>query len=275
MLTQAELEASYLQQRQVEARHSIAVTKALIANALQVHEVDFDALAQKVNAIDTLLDGDEKKEGYQAFAALSEKLNTVEATANNNKQSIANLQTAINNQIATLTQRVDGVELEARTGREALDARITALRTEYEGNIEKQLIINSQTESLLNDHKLRIEALEASKALNESRIASLENDNTLNKSEISQLKTALAAQTEALKQELARSQQVEAEIRSALSTERQRVDQLVTDAQHYLTRDDADSANLVGATAYCNELWADAGLPMKSGLSMPDGTTSV
>lgn len=275
VLTQAELEAEFLQQEQAAARHTITVVKALISNALQVHEVDFDALAAKVNSINTLLDGDEANEGYQAFAALTTKLNTLEATANNNAQSIANLQAALNNQIATLNNRVDTVESEARTGREALDARITALRTEYEGHVAAKLVADNGRDTRLDDHLARIEALEASKALVEDRLNTLETDNTANKSAISQLQTSLSAQTAALQQELVRAQQAEAELRSELETERARIDGLVTQSANFATRQDVSDANQAGATAFCTTLWAEAGITMPPGMTMPDGSVSA
>lgn len=272
---QAELEAELLAHEQATARHTIRVVKALIDNRLSIHEVDFDALAAKVQSINTLLDGDESTEGYQAFAALTTKLNTVEATANNNTAAIANLQTALNNQIATLTTRVDTVESEARTAREALDTRITTLRSEYEAHVAAQLTANNQRDTRLDDHQARIDALESAKTLIEGRLATLETDNSANKSAITQIQTTLSAQADALQQELNRAQAAEAELRSELVTERARIDGLVTASGSFVTYQNAADANLSGATAFVQTLWADAGVAMPSGMTMPDGSTSA
>lgn len=271
---QAEMEAALLAQEQATARHSIAVMKALIDNRLSLHEVDFDALTAKVNLINGVLDGDEQTEGFQIFAALSAKLDTVEATANNNAAAITALQNALNSQIATMTSRVDTVEEEARSGREALDARITALSESYSAHVAAQLTKDNTQNTRLDDHQARIEALESAKALHADRLALLETDNTANKTAIAQLLTTVAAQSEALNAEKARAEQVEAELRGEIATERSRVDQLVTDSQKYATRQNVANAKKGAATGFCNTLWAEAGLPMPSGMDMPDGSVS-
>lgn len=271
---QSDLEAALIAQQQAEARQMITIVKALIAQSLQVHEVDFDALAAKVNSVNTLLDGDEANEGYQAFAALTAKLNTVEATGVNNTASIANLQNALNTQIATLNSRVDTVETEARTGREALDARITTLRSEYEAHVAAKLTADNTRDTRLDDHQARIEALEASKALIEGRLTVLETDNTANKSAIAGIQTSLSAQADALKQELQRAQAAELQLQTELATERGRIDQLTTNQASFATHQNISDANEQGATAFVNAAWAEAGITMPAGLPMPDGSTS-
>lgn len=273
-LTQAELEAQLIAQQQAEARSMITIVKALIANQLQVHEVDFDALAQKVSNINTLLDGDEASEGYQAFAALTTKLNQVELKGHANEAAITAFQTAVNAQIAALTTRVEDVESEARTGREALDARITQLRTEYEQHVADKLASDNAQNTKLDDHLARIEALEASKLLVEGRLATLEGDNTANKSAIAGIQTTLQAQAEALQQELTRAQTVEAEIRAELATERARTDAVVTKQEEFATREDVANAGKAAAMAAVSAAWDESGIPMPAGLAMPDGSVS-
>lgn len=271
---QADLEASFVAQEQAMARHTITVVKALISNAMQVHEVDFSALAAKVQSINTLLDGDEANEGYQAFAALTTKLNTVEATGVNNSQAIANLQTALNTQIATMTTRVDEVEAEARTGREALDARITTLNNAYTAHVAAQLAKDNAQDGRLDDHQARIEALESSKVLIENRLATLETDNTANKSAIAQMQSTLTAQAAALQAELERAQAAEAQLQSELATERGRLDTIFSEKGAWATRQNVSDANQAGATAFCNALWTEAEIAMPAGLGMPDGSVS-
>ena len=274
-IDQTTLEADFLAQEQAMARHTITVVKALISNALGLHEVDYQALADKVSSINSLLDGDEANEGYQAFAALNTKLSTVEATGIANAAAIATLQTALTNQIATLTSRVDTVEAEARTGREALDARITTLSNQYAAHVASVLVKNADQDTRLDDHQARIEALEASKVLIEARLATLETDNTANKSAIAQNATNLAAQSAALQAELLRTQTAEAALQSELATERARIDGLVTASGNFATRQNVSDANESGAMAFCAKLWAEAGITMPAGLGMPDGTTSA
>lgn len=271
---QTDLEASLVAIQQAEARQTITVVKALISQALGVHEVDFDALASKVSSINSLLDGDEANEGYQAFAALTGRLSTVEATSAANAQSIANFQSAVNAQIATLNTRVDEVETEARTGREALDLRITQLRSEYETSEAARLVADNQRDTKLDDHKTRIEALEASKALVEGRLTSLETDNTANKSAITQIQTTLTAQASALQTELTRAQAAEAQLQLELETERGRIDSLVSEKASFATRQNVADATEAGATAAVNAMWSEAGIAMPAGLAMPDGSVS-
>lgn len=274
-IDQTTLEADFLAQEQAMARHTITVVKALISNALGLHEVDYQALANKVSSINSLLDGDEASEGYQAFAALITKLSTVEATSVANAAAIANLQAALTNQIATLTSRVDTVESEARTGRDALDARITTLNNQYTTHVASVLVKNAEQDTRLDDHQARIEALEASKVLVEARLATLETDNTANKSAIAQNATNLAAQSAALQSELLRAQTAEGALQSELATERARIDGLVTTSGDFATRQNVADAGEVGAMAFCNKLWSEAGIAMPAGLAMPDGTISV
>lgn len=272
---QTELENALVAQEQATARQTIVVVKALIGQALQVHEVDFDALASKVSSINSLLDGDEANEGYQAFAALTAKLNTVEAQGNNNAQSITNLQNALNNEITALNTRVDEVENEARTGRESLDARITQLRTEYETSEAARIIADNGRDTRLDDHVERIIALEASKTLVEGRLTSLEADNTANKSAITQIQTTLLAQAEALQTELTRAQAAEAQLAQELGVERARIDQIYTEKGLWATRQNISDANEAGSNAAVVAMWAEAGLTMPAGLPMPDGSVSA
>lgn len=272
--SQTDLENELIAAEQAAARHSITVMKALISGALGLHEVDFTALKAKVDAIHNLLDGDELAEGYQTFAALTAKLDAVELKGNQNAAAITALQTSLTDQLATMDDRINTVESEARTGREALDARITALRTEYEAHVAAKLVTDNQQNTALADHLERIVALEASKALIEGRLGTLETDNTANKSAIAQIQTTLLAQADALQQELTRAQAAEAEIRAELATERARIDGLVTASGAYATRQNVADANVAGAMAFCNKMWEEAGIAMPAGLPMPDGTTS-
>lgn len=274
-LTEIQLEASLIAQEQATAAHTIRVMKALIDNRLSIHEVDFDALTAKVNAVNTLLDGDENTEGFQVFAALSTKLNTVEATANNNAASITNLQNALNSQIATLTGRVDQVEADGLTARTALDARITTLNDQYTTHVAAQLLKDNGQDTRLDDHQARIEALESAKILHDTRLADLETDNVVNKSAIAQLQTTTAAQTAALIAAQAASETESAAIRAELVTERSRIDALANASGHYATRQNVADASEAGASAYVAKLWADAGISMSTGLAMPDGSVSA
>ncbi len=273
-LTQAELEALAAQHQAAEARSMVKVVKAIVDNRLAMHEVDFDALTSKVSLINDLLDGDEQSEGFQAFAALSQKLANVELKGNQNSTAISALQAALNSEIESLSTRVDAVETEARSGREALDARITQLRSEYEAHVADKLAADNGRDTRLDDHKARIEALEASKSLVDGRLKTLEDDNTANKSAIGQIQSTLQAQANALQAELERAQAVEAELRSELETERARVDGLVTAQGSFATRQNVADASQAGAVAAISAMWDEAGIDMPAGVLMPDGSVS-
>lgn len=268
-MDQTALEQQLIAYQQVEARHTIKVMKALIADAMGVHEVDFNALAQKVSSINALLDGDEQNEGYQAFAALSQKLNNVEASAANNAQAIANLQTALNNQIETLNTRINAVEKEGRDARKALDERITELSDQYTAHVAASLTKNNEQDTRLDDLTTRVQGLEAYKALVEGRISQLETDNTTNKSDIAQIKTALSTQAAALEQELTRAKAEEKALRDALAVERERIDDMQSQMGDFATRQNVADANKAGAGAFCNGLWSEAGITKPDDLPMP------
>ena len=273
--TQAQLEAELIAQEQATARHTIRVMKALLQGYIDVSEVDLDALRTKVTNLHNLLDGDEATEGYQVFAALTQKLNTVEATGQQNAQAITALQTSLNTLIAEANVRINGVEQESRDGRAALDVRITALSDQYTAHVTAQLIKDADQDTKIADHLVRIEALEAAKILHEARLAQLESDNTAERADIEQLKLLVEAQTTALVTEKTRAEAAEAAIRGELVTERNRVDGLVTQSAFFATRQNVADANSGGAMTYCNTLWAEAGIPMPSGLAMPNGTVSL
>jgi len=275
MTTQAELEAGLVAQEQASALHTITVVKAIVDNRLSLHDIDFDTLAANVNAINTLLDGDPDSAGYQAFAALTTKLNTVEATAGNNASAISALQSALTSQIATVNSRIDDVESASRTAREALDARISTLSDQYTSHVATQLAKDNAQNTSLDDHKLRIEALEAAKALHVSRLDFLETDNTANKSAIAQLVTTVAAQSEALQLEQQRAELAEAALRAELVTERARVDALESSNAAQPNRTEIVQANEASSMAFVDALWASAGIAMPSGLALPNGTVSA
>ena len=272
--TQAQLEAELVAQEQAVARHTIKVMKALLQGYININSVDLDALRQKVTNLNNLLDGDEATEGYQVFAALTQKLNTVEATSTQNAQAITALQGSLNTLISEANLRINGVETEGRDGRAALDLRITALSDQYTNHVASQLVKDAVQDQALVDHKLRIEALESAKVLHEARLQQLESDNTAEKADIEQLKLLLAAQTQALMAEKVRAEAAEEALRAEMVTERARTDGLVTQSASWATRQNVADADSAGAMAHCNTLWQEAGIPMPSGLAMPNGTVS-
>jgi len=273
-LSQAALVGKMTEHKEAEARNMIAVIQALLDSRLGMHEVDLDALTAKVAAVNDLLDGDEQSEGFQKFAALTTKLANAELKGNQNAAAITALRNALNGEIAALGDRVDTVENEARTGREALDARITQLRSEYEAHVAKKLAEDNQRNTRLDDVTLRIGALEASKKLTEGRLAELESDRDQVKSDVLQIKTTLQAQAEGLQAELERAQAVEAELRTELETERSRLDGVVTKQGTFATRQDVANASEAASMAAVSAMWDEAGIPMPAGLPMPDGSVS-
>lgn len=242
-MTQAELEAQYVQAQQAEARQVVALVNAVVDNKISLQEVDLDALAAKVTRINNYFDGNSDLEGFQNFEAILSRLETVEGASTAQAQSIATLQTALNSAISTLNTRIGTVESEARTAREALDTRISGA----EG---------------------RVTALETAKTGQDTRLATLEG-------KVSANETALTGHASALSGEVARAQAAEQGLRDEIVTERGRIDSLVSDSGAYATRSNVAAASTSGSMAFANALWAAAGIAMPAGLPMPDGTTSA
>ena len=272
---EAELTAALIDQQEAEARHTIRIVKALIDNRLSIHEVDFDSLAAKVTSLNSLLDGDESSEGYQAFAALVARMDTMEIVGADNAQKVANLQAALTSQIASMTSRVDGVVADSEAARAQLAATMQTLRDEYEAHVAAKAQSDSDQNSTLDDHNARIEALESVKVLHADRLALLETDNVANKSQIAQLLTKTEANRVATETETARATAAEAVLRGDIATLNGKTAVLEGKAETFVTYQEASDAEAASTNANVVAMWNEAGLPIPAGLQMPNGTTSA
>ena len=272
---EAELTAELIYQQESEARHTIRIVKALIDNRLSIHEVDFDSLAAKVSSINSLLDGDEANEGYQTFAALVARMDTMEIVGADNAQKVANLQTALTSQIASMTSRVDGVVADSEAARAQLAATMQTLRDEYEAHVAAKAQSDSDQNSTLDDHNARIEALESVKVLHADRLALLETDNVANKSQIAQLLTKTEANRVAIETETSRATAAEAVLRGDIAELAGKTAVLEGKAETFVTYQEASDAEAASTNANVVAMWAEAGLPIPAGLQMPNGTVSA
>lgn len=271
MTTNAQLLLGTETQAEITAIHLNSLIKAIVQKSIDLQNVDLDAVRKKVAALDALLDGDPNSEGFQQFLALKENISLLQSNDATHQSAIAALQNDVNN---TLTQRLDQLAAEGSIARKELDDRITQLTTQHNNFVAQQIAKNLEYDNTVLDHTNKIVALETAKALHQDKLNALETSDAANANEITQLKQSIKAQIDALDKERLRAEGQEALLRNELETQRADVTQLKTDIGNLPTRSELHDNLVAGATKGVKTLWERSGIPMESGLPMPDGTTS-
>lgn len=265
------LKTEITQDLNVVAEHVVALIHGIAKGYLDLADVDLQKLAETVNAINNIIDGDPDSEGFQNFLILQQKVNALEGTSEEHTQSIKSLQDTINN---VVNAKIEAIAEEGKVAREQLDSRISQLATQHSNHVASQALKNSQYDNQLTDHEIRVKALEAARVLHLQKIDDLESRVTKNTSDIDQLKQKTDAAAAAINQERQRAEGEEALLREELVTERGRIDQLTTDSQNLITRQELADVSKHAWTAFCKKLWVTANMQMKAGLILPDGTAA-
>lgn len=237
-LTAAQLQAQLLQQQQAEAANIVALIEAIVDGRLTVTNADVGDLEAKIAALNTLLDGDENTEGYQAFQNLVARLLAVETKNTEQDAAIAALQTALAAQNTTLTNRINTVESEAAAARTLLDGRVATLETQTAASAAARLSKDNEHDAAIAGLETTVDNLEAAITAESGRAVAAEQANA-----------------------------------AAIAVERGRIDAANVAAQEFVTRDELKTGTEAAATGFINRLWAGRTRP--AGLPNADGTTSA
>lgn len=264
------LKTEITQDLDIVAEHLVALIHGIAKGYLNLADIDLQKLAEKVSAVNNILDGDPNSEGFQNFIILQQKVDALEGTSSENTQAIQSLQNTINNVIHA---KLDEIAEEGRTARAQLDSRISQLSNQHSSHVASQTLKNADYDDKLTDHENRVKTLEAARALHLQKIDDLEVKVNQNSSDLDQLKQKTNATAAAIDQERKRAEGEEALLRGELVTERGRIDQLANSSQELITRQELADTSKHAWTAFCKKLWEAAKMDMKQGLPLPDGTT--
>lgn len=249
------------------SKHLVALIQGIAKGYLDLADIDLQKLSEKINAVDTILDGDPDSEGFQNFIVLQQKVVALEGSNAEHTQSIQLLQNAVDN---VITSRINEIEAEGRSARKQLDDRISQIVKQHNDHVAAQSLKNSDYDSKLTNNESRLTALEAARALHLQKIDDLENTANKHGSDIQQLKQKATDLATALDKERNRAENEESLIRGELVVERDRVDDLSTQSKTFISREEFNAAQGFAWDVFCKQLWIDANLPMPDHLSLPN-----
>lgn len=272
-LTQNELQNQFLQARQSEAAHLIALMESVVDGRLQITNTNISDIEAKINAVNTLLDGDPSSEGFQKFIALTTKIGQLETQSAEQQTAINSLLSTINNHITDVTARINQVEKDGQDARNALSTQLTQLEATVTAAAQARLTKDNEHDGKLADHETRIAANETKNAQQDQRLTDLESGQTTQNSDINALKSTAQNLENALNDEATARLAGDKTNADKLVIEQGRIDTLSTQAQTFATRQNVADAGLAGSNAFVAALWA--GRTMPSGLLMPDGSVSA
>lgn len=237
-LTTAELQANLIAQQQAEAANIVALIESVVDGRIAIVDVDLEALAAKVAAVNSLLDGDPTNEGFQAFIALVARVVALETASTEHGAAIALLQSALAAQGVALNTRIDDLDFNTSASLTLLGDRLTT------------------AEAQVSAETLRSMSKDAE---HDAGIASLNS-------------TAISLQ-DALTIEAGRALAAEVSLNDAVGVERARIDALAILNGNFVTRNELSADGQFSGQAFINRLLAGKTRP--GGLPNTDGTTSV
>lgn len=293
-LTTAELQANLIAQQQAEAANIVALIESVVDGRLDVVNIDLTALAAKVEAVNTLLDGDPTNEGFQAFLALVARVVALETTSIEHGASLVALQSALTAQGAALNTRIDQVEANTAASLSVVDGRLTAAESAIASEVTRATAadaahsadiasLNSTAAALETSITNETNRATAAEAVLDGKVTAVEGalasevsrataKDAEHDAAIASLNSTATTLQSTIATETSRALAAEAALSAGVDLVNGRVDAVVNEMGNFVTRDELSLDGQLSGQAFINRLWAGKTRP--AGLPNTDGTVS-